>query len=58
MYDVLIIGAGVCGSAAQGNYPDISCRLRWWKRERMSAAEPQRRTVELSMRDLTLFREV
>ena len=56
MYDVLIIGAGVCGSAAARELSRYQLQIAVG--ERMSAAEAQRRTVELSMRDLTLFREV
>ena len=54
MYDVLIIGAGVCGSAAARELSRYQLQIAVVEKGEDVCCG----TVELSMRDLTLFREV
>ncbi|MFQ7528431.1 MAG: hypothetical protein ACLRMN_13305 [Mediterraneibacter gnavus] len=53
MYDVIIIGAGVSGSAiARESCPGIRENFVYWKKKQISVVERPKQTVGLFMQDL------
>ena len=52
MYDVMIIGSGVSGSAAARELSAIKQKSVYWKKKKMSAVERQKPIVELCTQDM------
>ena len=54
MYDVIIIGAGVTGTACARELSRYEAKICVLEKKRMCAAEPQKQTALLSMQDTML----
>ena len=52
MYDVIIIGAGVSGSAIARELSGIRENFVYWKKKQISVVERPKQTVGLFMQDL------
>ena len=52
MYDVIIIRAGVSGSAIAKSCPGIRENFVYWKKKQISVVERPKQTVGLFMQDL------
>ena len=52
MYDVMIIGSGVSGSAAARELSRYKQKSVYWKKKKMSAVERQKPIVELCTQDM------
>ncbi len=52
MYDVIIIGSGVSGSAAARELSRYKVKVCVLEKKKMSAVERQKPTVELYMQDM------
>lgn len=52
MYDVIIIGSGVSGSAAARELSRYKAKVCVLEKKKMSAVERQKPTVELYMQDM------
>lgn len=54
MYDVIIIGAGVTGTACARELSRYEAKICVLEKKRMCAAEPRKQTVPLSMQAMML----